>query len=67
MYSDTNLLEKSEMIGLSSSVAQPIFISKPNLEPSYNKYYENILNNHIGPIKNGVSGNNFTYFTSLST
>lgn len=55
------------MRDLSSNLATPIFMSKPNQESSYNKYYENILGNHIGPIKNGVANNNFTYFTSVAT
>lgn len=25
------------------------------------------MENHIGPIKNGVANNNFTYFSSVST
>lgn len=52
---------------MSTEIAEPIYISKPNKESSYNKYFENLIDNHIGPIKNGAQNNNFSYYTSLST
>lgn len=38
-----------------------------NEEPSYNKYYENLIENEIGPIKNGISAETNSFFTSISS
>ena len=54
-------------IQISLEAAKPIFMSKFNKEPSYNKFYENILNNSYGPISNGFKKNCFNLFTNVST
>lgn len=42
-----------------------VFLTKFSYEPSYNKYYDNLLPG-LGAIKNGLNINSFDAYTSLA-
>lgn len=54
-------------INISLEKAVPIFLSKFSKEPSYNKFYENLIPNSYGPIINGFKKNSFNLFTNISS
>ena len=66
IYDNKETFQIEDVQNLAAEKAKIIFLSKFNKEPSYNKFYENLLNNGIGGIRNGIRNNSFNFFTSLS-
>jgi len=52
---------------LSTGFAQPILLSKFELESPYTKVYTNLIPSGIGDIRNGADMTSFTMYSSLST
>lgn len=67
LYDNPNPFTVPFLVRLSTERLDPVFLSKPNEEPSYNKFYENLIQNELGPIKNGLSNKTNALFTSVSS
>lgn len=60
-------LNSMDLHAISTGLAEPIFMTEFNKEPSYNKFYTNIIDSGVGDMRNGADRSTFTLFTSLST
>ena len=67
LYNNSKSFSVDYIARLSTGKLEPVFLSKMNDEPSYNKYYENLIKNEIGPIKNGLSSQSNALNTSISS